>query len=177
MIWIISDTHFNHKNIIEYESRPFQDVQTMNAAMIKNWNSIVNPNDIVIHLGDVGLGNESQLKEIIPQLNGVKILIRGNHDRKSDSFFLDCGFAKIYRTLMITVDGKKIYLSHTPESRPGDGEKYDLHMFGHVHTKGNYPDFCHNGACVCVERWNYAPINLKALIKMCEENTTIEERI
>lgn len=178
MLYLISDTHFNHKNIIEYEDRPFHDVAAMNEAMIRNWNAIVGPDDTVIHLGDVGLGSESSLKEIVPQLNGHKILIRGNHDRKSDSFFYDCGFEEIHRTYIYTYwDGTVIYMSHTPESRPGDGRKYDLHFFGHVHTKGDYPNVCRNGACLCVERWGYKPIPIDKLISLCKTSNILEERI
>lgn len=177
MIFLISDTHFNHKNIIEYEDRPFASTDEMNQTMIKNWNDRIGEDDIVYHLGDVGLGNVSQLKEIVPQLNGHKVLIKGNHDTKSRQFFLDCGFEEVYNNLMLTVGGVKIYLSHRPESRPVDGELYDLHFFGHVHTKGEYPTVCSNGACLCVERWNYAPISLDEVLEKCANSSEIEERI
>jgi len=155
MIYLISDTHFNHKNIIEYENRPFNSVAEMNQVIIDRWNQIVSPEDTIIHLGDVALGAESSLKSIIPTLNGHKILIRGNHDRKSKQFFLECGFEEVCNSKMINEKGIKIYLSHLPESRPTNGESYDLHFYGHVHSKGaekDFPTICHNGACLCVER-------------------------
>lgn len=168
MIYFISDTHFNHKNIIEYENRPFSSIQEMNAEMIRRWNKTVTNNDIVFHLGDVGLGSESTLKEIIPQLNGCKILIKGNHDRKSNQFFLDCGFQAIYHTYMFSYNGKQIFLSHTPESRPGQNQPYDLHLFGHIHSKVFPSSVYHNGACMCVERWGYQPIDIDTIISLCD---------
>ena len=80
MIYLISDTHFYHHNIIEYDKRPFKDVQQMNKVIIDRWNEVVAPWDIVYHLGDFGLGLVELLREILISLNGHVTLIRGNHD-------------------------------------------------------------------------------------------------
>ena len=173
MIFITSDTHFNHKNIIQYENRPFGSIPEMNDALIKNWNSVVKPTDLVIHLGDVGLGNVSDLKWIVPKLNGHKILIKGNHDGKSEQFYLDCGFLEVLRDKTLVIDNKMIYCSHEPEKRPLVPLDYNLHLYGHVHSKGHrgeYPTIARNGACVCVERWNYTPVPLETIIKLCGES-------
>ena len=37
MIYIISDTHFSHRNIIEYCNRPYEDIETMNKKKKKKW--------------------------------------------------------------------------------------------------------------------------------------------
>lgn len=172
MIYLISDTHFNHKNIILYENRPFGSISEMNEKLIQNWNEVVKPEDTIIHLGDIGLGNESSLRELIPNLNGHKILIKGNHDGKSNKFYLDCGFEEVNRTKMMEINGIKIFLSHQPESRPGDGQTYDIHLYGHVHSKGSngtYPTISKNGACICVERWNYYPVSLDEVLERCSK--------
>jgi len=174
MIYIISDTHFNHKNIITYENRPFNSIEEMNNAMIKRWNLVVKPNDIVYHLGDVGLGQESLLKEIIPSLNGHKILVRGNHDKKSKNFYLDCGFEEVRPSFIEEHDGVKIFFSHQPDTRPGNQhDTYDMHFYGHVHSKGanaSFPTISRDGACLCVERWDYTPVELNKVIKMCKNS-------
>ena len=59
-IWFTSDTHFGHKNIIQYCSRPWDNVEKMNEDIINNWNAIVKPNDIVFHLGDVSFRNKEK---------------------------------------------------------------------------------------------------------------------
>ena len=65
MIYVISDTHFSHNNIIEYCDRPYKNTLEMNQDIIKKWNSVVTENDIVFHLGDVGFGLVEQLKPMI----------------------------------------------------------------------------------------------------------------
>jgi len=181
MIYIISDTHFNHKNIIEYENRPFNSIEEMNNAMIKNWNNIVTDDDIVIHLGDVGLGKESDLKWIVPTLKGHKILVRGNHDTKSIKFYLECGFKEVKSSFIMNFEGQDILFSHRPEGRTGDThDHYDLHMYGHVHAKdfhGAYPTIARNGACLCVERWGYKPVPLKDVVELCKKSGIIAQNI
>lgn len=81
MIFLISDTHFGHENIIKYCSRPFPSLDAMNEAIIHRWNSVVQPLDTVYHLGDFCLGNLQTWAEIRARLNGHVILIKGNHDR------------------------------------------------------------------------------------------------
>ena len=72
-IYFISDTLFNHKNIIKYCNRPFKDVEEMNKVLIENWNNTVTDFNTIFHLGDVALTNESEMKEIISKLKGKKI--------------------------------------------------------------------------------------------------------
>ena len=50
-VFLISDTHFNHKKIGEYCDRP----DSWQKLIIDNWNSVVKKDDIVLHLGDFAL--------------------------------------------------------------------------------------------------------------------------
>ena len=92
-IFVISDTHFNHVNMLTFKSkdgsliRPnFKDVDHMNEIMINNWNTVIKPDDQVIHVGDVIFGRSDLYGNILARLNGIKTLIMGNHDYDAAKF-------------------------------------------------------------------------------------------
>lgn len=82
-IFYIADTHFGHENIIRHSNLPFSDVVEMDKTIIENWNQRVNEEDTVYILGDFSWYKEEQTLNILNQLSGKKILIKGNHDRIS----------------------------------------------------------------------------------------------
>lgn len=96
-IWFIADSHFSHKNVIDYCNRPFCSVEEMNGALIHNWNKIVKNNDRVFMLGDFALCGKDKIIEIGQQLNGRKILIMGNHEGASLSTYYNAGFEMVSR--------------------------------------------------------------------------------
>ena len=130
--YFISDTHFNHKNIIKYCNRPFKDVKEMNETLIENWNNTVTDFDTVFHLGDVSLTIESDMKELIPKLKGKKALIRGNHDKESKDFFRNVGFDFILES-PVKLDNEKLILSHKPLKDTEIPDGY-VNVHGHIHN-------------------------------------------
>jgi calcineurin-like phosphoesterase family protein len=79
MLFLTSDPHYGHENIIKYCSRPFRDVNHMNTEMVRRWNMTVGPNDQVIILGDFALW-QGAIPKYVPLLQGQKFLVPGNHD-------------------------------------------------------------------------------------------------
>ena len=90
----ISDTHWGHNNVLAFDQRPFKTVEEMDAELIRRWNSVVDPGDIVYILGDMFWMSPAKAKPIMEQLNGQKFLVKGNHDRWHDTKF-DKLFVKI----------------------------------------------------------------------------------
>lgn len=127
-VWFTSDLHFSHANIIKYCNRPFADVDEMNAALIRNWNEVVGPNDLVWNLGDVAMGNRKRIPEYRQQLNGRIHLVRGNHDYGKQ---LDC-FDEVHKSAVIELDGVTVELIHNPRHVKGLG---DVALVGHIHNK------------------------------------------
>ena len=159
--WMISDTHFYHDNIIKYENRPFKGVHDMNKQLIINWNNKIRKDDKVIHLGDFGLGKTDDLKNILSQLNGHKILIRGNHDRSRQAM-LNMGFDEVYDYPIIY---KGFYiLSHEPLYVDQNMPYVNIH--GHIHGNKMNNDHYYN---MCVEHHEYAPVNFMDIQKIYEK--------
>jgi len=93
--FVISDTHFDHDKIFRFE--PIRadwlkendlevNIENHNELLIKAWNMTVKPDDIVIHLGDFSWKSP---QKFVNRLNGRKILILGNHDRKGEQVYKD----------------------------------------------------------------------------------------
>lgn len=154
--FIISDTHFGHKNIIKYCDRPFKNVEEMDKTLIENWNKTVSNQDTVLHLGDFALCSKERARQIMSQLNGKKILIKGNHDNWSDEFYRSIGFDYVSKFPIIWHDF--YILSHAP-LQMGQTLGVYFNYFGHVHNNPVYQN-SDNAKCVCVERTDYKPILL-----------------
>lgn len=153
--WFISDTHFNHENIIKYCNRPFKNSKQMDEYIIKQWNSVVNEEDIVYHLGDFALGlSFDEYKDLFDKLNGQIILIRGNHDRKGKEFLKRIGFIEVYKKLTI---GNYI-LSHRPLNKKQIPADF-INIHGHIHNNDYKEGFDKNKYInISVEKINYKPI-------------------
>lgn len=81
MYYFTSDEHYNHKNAIKYNNRPFEDVRDMNEELISRHNSVVKSNDVTFHAGDFAFGYRSKVQEIIARLNGSHVFLMGSHDQ------------------------------------------------------------------------------------------------
>lgn len=178
--WVTSDLHFGHKNVIIYDQRPFKDVHEMNKALTENWNALVAPEDLVIIVGDVSLErDEKTWRSYLEKLNGIKILVQGNHD-KEKAIPKDL-FLMIVQHMQIKVRGGiLVNISHYPykndaaelkEAKEGGYEPkfQDLRLedrgqwliHGHVHTSWKFRKKMINvGTCV----WDYKPVLLDDLI-------------
>lgn len=139
-IFFISDTHFGHSKIIDYCKRPFSSIEEHDKTLIQNWNNTVGQDDTVFHLGDFAYGNSQFIANIIKQLNGNIILIKGNHDLRNMNPTLYNIFSDVVYQARVLIDKQTVYLNHFPFLCFDHGDinlykdNYSIQLFGHVHS-------------------------------------------
>lgn len=112
--WFTSDQHFGHEAIIGYCDRPFPNSVEMDEALIKNYNKLVQDNDVVYFLGDTGWNKQGSLKRIIERLKGRKILILGNHCSAGRNTYLNMGFNAVLDNATISIGKHRVSMAHHP---------------------------------------------------------------
>jgi calcineurin-like phosphoesterase family protein len=92
-LYFTSDLHFYHKNILKYQSnRNCETLDEMHSVLINNWNNLISENDNVIICGDFCFARVTKTSEMVKQLKGNKILLRGNHDYLKPNKYEELGF-------------------------------------------------------------------------------------
>lgn len=185
-IWISSDLHLWHENIIRYCSRPFKDGHEMTELLIQWHNELVKPEDHWYHLGDLtmlrgSLGSSQAHRTIaaVRRMHGHKRTLLGNHDHFPPKVYLECGFEKIVGTGQWLDD---MILSHYPV-HPTSLARSRGCVHGHTHDNPDEPvhawvdkngkQYVQPFLNVCVERTNYRPLPLyqvKAMVTRLAEN-------
>lgn len=164
-VWVLSDHHFSHKNIIKFENRPFETVDQMNEFMIQAHNDIVDPDDTVYFLGDVSF-NQKLAANQVNSLNGKKVLITGNHDDLRNTAFVNA-FNEVHSYLKRKMFGHEVVMFHYPIAEWDKMHFGSIHLHGHVHGKdmgidGRIYDVWAGGN-------NYAPYNMEELLSKVAE--------
>lgn len=185
MIWFTSDLHFGHKNVIDYCNRPFSSVERMNEMLVYNFNLLVKPQDTTYFLGDIFFCGVEEAKAILSQMNGTKILVKGNHDQSANVMY-KIGFLMVCESAKIRIGKTYINLSHYPYKRNAwnhflkkhfdkkyrsklhfkkleDNGEWLLH--GHTHEKTRInKKMIHVG----VDAWNYKPVSQNEICSIIE---------
>lgn len=172
-IWVISDTHFGHWNMVHTFKRadgsPARDFTTVNEhdeVMIANWNRVITPQDHVYHLGDVTMNPSANLRQIA-RLNGHKRLILGNHDSGKVQEYLAAGFQKIFASRVLD----KWIMTHIPVHPDSIGKRFRGNIHGHTHWINYGAPYVN----VCVEQIGYTPVPLDEIGKLVQINNQRRE--
>lgn len=164
-----SDIHFGHANIIKYCNRPYTSVDEMNEDIIKGWNEVVGQYDHIYILGDVSFADEKTTDRILTRLNGIKILVYGNHDKViRNSPTLQAHFSETHELLerdfkIEGQKGRKIVMCHYAMKVWNKSHHGSLHLFGHSH--GSMPDDGTRSMDVGMDCHGMRPISLEDVVR------------
>lgn len=131
--WVISDTHFNHKNILEYTKRPFATLEEMNRAYIERWVATIGPDDYVVHCGDFFMGRSDDAPAIFNRLTGKIIFVPGNHDKLIFKMGLDKRMHVTEKLVELQIDADCVVACHFPIQTWNNAHKGWWHIHGHSH--------------------------------------------
>lgn len=182
MRFFTSDLHFGHKNVIPYCTRPFLDVDEMDRQLITNWNNTVHERDATWILGDFSFYKPNKTLDILHQLKGEKILVKGNHDHGTTKCIGFPGYTAVFPAAEIRLDQRlPVLLSHYPYKTNEIDERFqERHMedkgmwllHGHVHQHWKTKNKMIN---VGVDVWDYKPVSEMEILKIVEPIGSGEE--
>ena len=174
-IFFTSDTHFCHDKPFLYEPRGFSCVEDMNKAIVDRWNSVIGPETIVYHLGDMCLTDTEAAIPYINRLNGKITWLRGNHcsDKRVDKILAACPNVKLISKnkdnawAYVLKDGKwRFYLSHYPTkvaNYDDEGSHKTWCLCGHTHTQDKWLDIKDSCYHVEMDAHNCMPVSLEQI--------------
>lgn len=190
-IWFTSDLHMWHSNILKYNpNRPWTEVQEMNEGLIRNWNSLIKPEDTVYCLGDFSF-NFRSIELYSNRLNGSKFLCPGNHDfvhsynKKSRNEtkrlewikkYEEYGWTILPEQTTIDIEGIGVVnICHMPYASYGDhmdAEKNDKYAKWRPKDDGKYLLHGHTHSLekikgrnihVGIDAWNCFPVSIEQI--------------
>lgn len=170
MNYYISDMHLDHKNVLKFDSRPFESVEKMNENLITNWNAKVTDEDDIWVLGDFCYRSEKDPSFYLKQLKGKKHLIIGNHDKVTvNSGSALNYFDSVERLQHIKDREYNVILCHFPLADWNAKHRGSYHVYGHIHNnKDEVYEFMKkqeralNAGCMIN---NYEPVILEELLE------------
>ncbi len=164
-VWVWSDLHLGHDNIIRYANRPFADAEEMDGSLYANWEATVETEDRLIFVGDVAMRaavGEHTWQRIRTARGADKNLVIGNHDLTGSGQLRVRGFDHVCSVLCADGDPALVF-THMPLSAVPEGA---VNIHGHTHEDAPRPSAHIN---VSVEQIEYRPVALERLRVLARE--------
>lgn len=160
--YVIADTHFGHNKMPELCGRP----EDFSERILRNIANTVGISDVLIHLGDFCFYNEVEWHDrFMEACKGRTWLIKGNHDKKSTSWYLDHNWDFVADEVKMEMFGKVICLSHKPALYRTD---FDVNVHGHLHNSEHRVydiDVAKDRYRLITCEHSYTPISLRRLVE------------
>lgn len=137
--YFISDFHFNHKNIINFERTQFTTIDEHNSFLIqkcKEWAAKIPAGSTLYNLGDWGDTDFLWVNDIFTAKDIKLVFLLGNHDHQKDIPLFEKYFDEVYSYPFFI--SNKLVISHIPVAVYDD----TVNIHGHLHNskmqKNNY---------------------------------------
>lgn len=191
-VWITSDTHFSHKNLVRgvtnwrtqdgdipiSATRDFATIEEMNDRLVNGINNSVGQDDTLIMLGDVSFGGFDNIEIFLNRLVCKNIhLILGNHDHHIDSNREDIQskFLSVNHYLEVKIGDKNFVLCHYPLQSWNGLNKGVIHLHGHVHHPNNRKFGNGKKMDVGVDGNGMDPYSIDEIIKIMDKRPTFSD--
>jgi calcineurin-like phosphoesterase family protein len=121
MIHFLSDPHFGHTRILEFEPRRREvlgaTIEEHDEALLKRINSRVRPEDVLIITGDFSM--DSWIRHYRDKIACRTVhLVLGNHDKKSVTYYYSCGFQMVCTEKVMKIANEYVRIRHHPYRKP-----------------------------------------------------------
>ena len=167
MTFVTSDTHFGDEKVL-YKRGLNLDISEINKIIVENINKLVKKDDVIYFLGDIGINDKEYLKNIFKKINGIKILVRGNHDLLEDKDYYEIGFSEVHNSPIFYLNN--IIMSHYP--LPIDND-YFINLHGHLHGEVMKEKNYFN---VNIDVNRYRPVRIDQYIKRRSNLKQVEKK-
>jgi len=177
-VFFTADTHFGDDHILRQRGARFESIEAHDEALIARWNETVGPGDAVWHVGDFAAhADRAYCAAVFDRLNGVKRLVRGNHDSKR-VLALAWADPPVESARLTARDGAgglcRLFLAHYAHRAWPGLWRGTRHLYGHTH--GTLEDT----RCSCdvgVDAWDYRPVTLPEIVARQESATRLPEEL
>jgi calcineurin-like phosphoesterase family protein len=183
MNWFTSDWHLNHKNILQYDRRPFDTVEEMNETIIDNINKVVKKEDTLYYLGDFCFALNGKLDAVYEFRDRILCddirFILGNHDhiicKNKHLLIAEKWFTSIDDVYYVNNTKPSVYLSHYAHKVWDKSHHGRYHLYGHSHCTlpddpaslsfdvgingNNYYPYSFDDVKRIMSKKNYAPVD------------------
>lgn len=142
-VWMTSDLHFGHGNIIGFCNRPFAAVAGMNQHLQAQL-AKVDPQEWLVIVGDLAMGDHDEAMAWIRSIPGRKVLVLGNHDLRRDGRCLYLNEQASDGSLLFEavvpflhwqgVGDQRVFVSHYPATVDHTAARL-LNYHGHLHRE------------------------------------------
>nr|DAO98194.1 MAG TPA: metallophosphatase domain protein [Bacteriophage sp.] len=126
-VWVGTDWHV--WSVGHTPHHPYQSVSNI-RQLSDSYANDIQVDDVFIYLGDLcdpAVTDLNELKRLVQNIPGYKILVKGNHDTETDYFYRDIGFDEVCDVCVIN----QVAFSHFPLKVEPDM----INIHGHLHNE------------------------------------------